>query len=132
MPYWNLFYHLVWSTKERLPLLSPSLETEIYPLIVAKGVELGGRVLAVGGTENHIHVIACIPPKIAVSEFIRQLKGASSHLANQQLSGGFGWQNEYGAVSFGEKQLERAVEYVENQKRHHAGNSLKKRLEQTE
>ncbi len=119
MPYWKLYYHIVWSTKERLPLIQPEFETELHKVIAAKAVKMDAIVYAVGGIENHVHIAASIPPKISLADFIGQIKGNSSHYANQISKEPFNWQNEYGIVSFGEKQLEQIILYIKNQRLHH-------------
>ena len=79
MPYYELYYHLVWATKEREPLITPALLPELLEYLRGKGIQLGGIVHAVGGIEEHVHVAASIPPRIAVATYVGQLKGASSH-----------------------------------------------------
>ncbi len=41
MSYWRLYYHLVWATKQRLPLIQPELETKLYGYIIGKADYLG-------------------------------------------------------------------------------------------
>jgi putative transposase len=76
----------------------------------------------VGGTDNHVHLVVSVPPKVALSVFIGQVKGNSSHWVNHELrlDYRFTWQAEYGVVSFGGKQLDMVVRYVRNQRKHHA------------
>ncbi len=121
MPFWRLFYHMVWATKNRDPLILPSFEADMWKVIVGKGAELGALVHAVGGTEDHVHVVASVPPRISLSEFIQQLKGSSSHFANHrpESTQTFGWQAEYGVVSFDGKRLDQIVRYAKNQREHH-------------
>jgi putative transposase len=121
MPYWRLFYHITWGTKNREPLIQLEFETSLHNVIAAKAAGLGALVHAVGGVEDHIHLVVSIPPSIAISHFIGQVKGNSSHFVNQELSlpYHFSWQNEYGVVSFGGKQLDMVVKYTKNQRQHH-------------
>ena len=102
MPYWRLFYHFVWGTKNREPLIAPEWEDSLHNVIAAKATELGAFVHAVGGTEDHAHLVVSVPPKIALSTFIGQVKGNSSHFVNHELNVDihFAWQAEYGVVSF--------------------------------
>ena len=125
MALWRLYYHLVWSTKERLPLITPTIEPLLYGYIIGKAVWHGGIIHAIGGIETHTHVIASIPPKLAIAHFVKDLKGSSAHHMNYgpyQLNTHFNWQRGYGVFSMGAKQLDDAVAYVVNQKaRHHRG-----------
>lgn len=120
MAYWRLFYHFVWSTKLRRPLIQPEIESSLHNVIAAKAAQIGGFVHAVGGVEDHIHLVVSVPPKLSLSDFISQVKGNSSHFVNQELNVPFAWQAEYGVVSFGGKQLDLVVKYVKNQREHHA------------
>ena len=121
MPYWRLFYHFVWGTKNGEPLIESAWENSLHNVIAAKASELEATVYAVGGTDNHIHLVASVPPKVALSAFIGQVKGNSSHWVNHDLNPGyqFAWQSEYGVVSFGGKQLDTVVRYAKHQREHH-------------
>ena len=79
-------------------------------------------VHAIGGTEDHIHLVVSIPPKLAVAELVGSVKGSSTHYLNHDLAetlSQFAWQRGYGVLSLGSKQLDDAVAYVANQKAHH-------------
>ena len=124
MPYWQLFYHLVWSTKHREPLITPDVESIIYELLRTKAIGLGATVFAINGMSDHTHVVAAIPPKIAVARFTGQIKGVTSTKFNKMgLPHKLYWQDEYGAFSFDAKRLPNYIAYVERQKEHHANNS---------
>jgi putative transposase len=125
MPYWRLFYHAVWGTKNRLALIDPTWEKDLHGYIWGKATALECMPHAIGGMRDHIHVAISIPPKLSVATLIGQLKGASSHHVNKRYTdGSFMWQAEYGVLSFSEKSLSRIVDYVNNQKKHHADNTL--------
>ena len=90
----------------------------------------GVYVHEIGGIENHVHMAISIAPTITISEFVGQLKGASSHEANQKLGHKvLDWQTGYGVVSFGTKDLEWVRGYVRNQRERHARGELEDRLE---
>ena len=130
MPYWELYYHIVWGTKHRLNLIDPAWEKDLYGYIRGKATALECLPHAIGGISDHIHVAISIPPKLAVATLIGQLKGASSHHINKTYAdGSFMWQAEYGVFSFSETSLSRIVNYVNNQKRHHSENTLNAALE---
>ncbi len=122
MPYWRLLYHFVWGTKRGEPLIESEWEDSLHNVIAAKAAELEAMVHAVGGTDDHIHLVVSVPPKVALSMFIAQVKGNSSHWVNHDLNPGyqFAWQSEYGVVSFGGQQLDTVVRYAKNQREHHA------------
>lgn len=132
MSYYRLFYHFVWGVKERHPLILSEFEAELYRVIAAKVIEFNGIVHAIGGTEEHVHLAATIPPKHWLSKVIGEVKGGISHFVNHVVKPGFEfyWQSEYGVLSFGERNLATIVRYIHNQKRHHAEGSIQKELEQ--
>ncbi|MGI9067152.1 MAG: transposase [Pyrinomonadaceae bacterium] len=90
-------------------------------------------VHAVDGTENHVHLVATTPPNLLISEWIGKLKGGSSFYINHEIANRklLDWQEGYGGVSFGTKDLKWVVDYVKNQKEHHALGTKVKRLERS-
>ncbi len=74
MPYCSPYYHLVWSTKYRLPLIEAVREEDLYGYMRGKAKSMEYRVFAVNGTADHIHVAISIPAKLAVSTLVGQLK----------------------------------------------------------
>lgn len=125
MPYWQLFYHLVWATKQREPLLTAQIEPLVHGFIRSKVIGLGGTLFALNGMADHVHVVTAIPPAISVARFVGQLKGVSSARYNKSCpSQVLYWQDEYGAFSFDAKRLPHFVAYVECQKEHHAENTI--------
>lgn len=122
MPYWRLFYHVVWATKNRVPLITPQIADTVYGMLRRKAVELEATVFALDGTDDHVHMVVAIPPKIAVATFIGQVKVAVSATYNkaEETKVSLYWQDEYGVFSFDGKRLPNYVAYVEHQKEHHA------------
>ncbi len=130
MPYWRLFYHVVWGTKNRLPLIESAWEEDLHGYLWGKATALECLPHAINGMSEHIHVAISIPPKLSVATIIGQLKGSSSHHVNERyMDGAFAWQAEYGVLSFSERSLHRVVDYVKNQKKHHAENTLNVAME---
>ena len=131
MPFWRLFYHAIWGTKNRLALIDPAWESDLHGYIWGKATALECIPHAINGMPDHIHVVISIPPKLSVATLIGQLKGSSSHRANEVFvtNQSFAWQAEYGVLSFSEKSLSMVVGYVKNQKKHHAENTLMTTLE---
>ena len=126
MSYWHLFYHITFAVKKRLPLILDNLEQQLHHALEAKACELGGTVYAIGGIEDHVHLAVSVPPSISLSNFIGQVKGNSAHLVNYKLCPPyhFEWQEGFGVVSFGPKQLGVVIDYIHNQRVHHQTNSI--------
>ncbi|NLF03363.1 MAG: IS200/IS605 family transposase [Anaerolineales bacterium] len=128
----QLYVHLVWTTWERLPLITPAVELVLCAALAAKCAELGAQCLAVGAVADHVHVLVRCHPSATVSELVGQMKGSSSHLINHEIpeSGSFRWQAAHGAFSVSPAGVERVRRYIVNQKQHHREGSISPDVEQ--
>jgi putative transposase len=136
MPLWRLFYHLVWSTKQREPLIGTHQYQTLQGLIRSAGQNNKSLIHAVGIMSDHVHVVATIPPSLSIAKVVGQLKGHSSRRLNEVLQAEtgahFSWQDEYSVFSFSERALADVIDYVNNQPARHAANRLWPGLERTE
>lgn len=98
------------------------MAASLYGHVTAKATQMGAILHAVGGTEDHLHLVVSVAPTMAISEFVGQVKGSSSHFMNHTVSlpTPFAWQAEYGIVSFDRRKLGRIMDYVKSQRQHHA------------
>jgi len=131
--YSEINLHMTWHTKESAPLLTPKVEAFVHHYIRGRLMNTPGAFFHdIGGTENHVHVVVTIAPTILISDMIGKLKGSSSHEANQKLgvvNKVLQWQDGYGVLSFGTKDLPWVIDYVRRQKEHHAKGTTVDRLE---
>ena len=134
MPFSQTFYHLIWATKQRHPLLTETVEHVIHNFLRTKAIGLGATVFAINGVEDHVHLVVSIPPKIAVSTFIGQIKAVVSTKFNKSRANQppFYWQEEYGVLTFDGKRLPNYIAYVARQKEHHANQTVLPLLERTD
>jgi len=131
-PFTKLYLHLVWSTWDRAPLLTPVLLEAVDRCFRADCVALGVEVVAFGGVADHVHLLLRFPTTVSIAELVKQVKGSSSHLASQRLKVPFKWQGRYGAFTVSPSHVPRIRDYVLNQERHHADESTHPTLEMTE
>ena len=124
MTYWRLFYHFVWTTKNRDPILLAETETLVHRCLYAEAKKLFSPLCIVGGIQDHIHVLIALRPAVSPANGVKQLKGSSSHLVTQTLKSPFEWQEGYGVFSVSEKDLKSVIHYIHNQKEHHAQNTI--------
>jgi REP element-mobilizing transposase RayT len=119
--YTNLLYHFVFSTKNRLPLITREIEDELHKYLggIIRGE--GGTMLEVNGIEDHLHMIAKLKPTKAVSDILRNLKANSSKWLNEEKLKvrKFSWQDGYAAFTVSESQVPRVRQYIRRQKEHH-------------
>lgn len=133
--YSEINLHITWHTKQSAPVITTEIEARLFAYL--KHRILGTPEIhfhALGGTENHIHLAVSVPPTLEIAKWIGQLKGASSHYINHEVANRklLEWQDGYGVVSFGTKDLAWVARYIEKQKEHHARKQIHERLERIE
>jgi putative transposase len=130
----QIYVHVIWATWDRLPLITEDIRSRLYGSIEEKCCQLKCEPLAVGGIEDHVHVLARLHPAVSVSEFIKELKGFSSHLMTHVVLPGdfFKWQGAYGAFTIRKNEVRNVKSYILNQKTHHAEGTLNVVFEQSE
>lgn len=122
----NLIYHVVFSTKNRSPLIGEDVQGELYKYIGGIVQNEQEVLLGIGGIEDHLHLILKVRAGINLSDIVRVIKANSSKWLNEckDYCGEFSWQNGYGAFTVSASQVERVRNYVRNQKEHHRKNSF--------
>ncbi|MFN8487755.1 MAG: IS200/IS605 family transposase [Caldilineaceae bacterium] len=124
MAYWRLYYHFVWTTKERAPLITGTLEPHLYRWLYNEAKKLYCPFFYIGGIIDHVHVLTAVRPSVSPSDFMKQLKGSSSRFISLKFKRPFEWQEGYGVFSVAEHDIDRVKAYVLNQKQHHANQLL--------
>jgi REP element-mobilizing transposase RayT len=129
--YTNLLFHIVFSTKDRRPLIDTSLEVRLFPYFGGIVRQLGGRLFAVNGDDDHVHMLAEMPASISVAETVGKVKGNSSHWIHDSFAtrSEFAWQRGYAAFSVSESNASAVARYIERQKVHHRKRSFEEELD---
>jgi putative transposase len=118
--YTSLLVHLVFSTKHRMPLLTPPVRERLFPYMGGIIRKLNGKALIIGGMLDHGHILASFPTTIALADAMREIKADSSGWTRAEgLCVPFGWQTGYGAFSIGRSERDTVYHYIENQESHH-------------
>ncbi len=118
----KIWIHLVFGTKNRMPLIKDSFEIELYKHIKKLiGVDFESRVEIINGTADHIHILLLQSANYSMSDIVKNIKGNSSHWINQNAFTNFkfAWQTGYGAFSVSESKMADVRKYIMNQKEHH-------------
>ena len=121
--HFRMFFHFVWSTWDREPLLVDSIEQEAYALIHSACKQKRAEVYALGGIEDHVHLLVTVPRTVLVPDFMQLVKGMSSKALNDTHGSptwAFKWQGGYGLDTVSHSHVARVRAYIQNQKRHHA------------
>lgn len=117
----NLLYHIVFSTKNRVPLIHDEIRGSLYGYMggILRGE--GGILLEVGGMPDHVHLLAKMKTDIAVSVMLKKIKGKSSKWLNERPDSRerFEWQEGYGIFSVSASLADRVRRYIRQQEEHH-------------
>jgi putative transposase len=127
----NVLVHIVFSTKERRALLqNRDLRVEMCRYIAGVSAKLACPAIIVGGAADHVHLLANQSRTIALAEWVKEMKRASSLWAKKRDPQWrlFQWQAGYGAFSVSQSQRERAHEYIRLQEEHHRQRSFQDEL----
>jgi REP element-mobilizing transposase RayT len=126
----RLLYHIVFSTKHREPLIDETIEQELYSYIGGVIRNQNGHLIEIGGSPDHVHILARFSQTTAVSVMLKEIKTSSSKWRNQRDVGEthFSWQVGYAAFSVSPSQLESVRRYIRNQKAHHRERSFEEEL----
>ena len=115
----KLLIHLVFSTKNREPVIPASVRPHLHAYIVGILDNLKCPSLQTGGTADHVHSLFLLARTLPMSEIVEEVKRGSSKWMKTQGVPTFAWQAGYGAFSIGESQVETAVQYIRDQEDHH-------------
>ncbi len=116
-----LQYHFIFGTKDRTELIRPELRERLHEYIGGIIRKRKGRLLAAGGTGDHVHLLAILHPERAVSDIIRDVKANSSKWIHENYAdlAAFAWQDGYGAFSVSASNVTGVREYIARQEEHH-------------
>jgi putative transposase len=121
----NLLTHIIFSTKDREPLIIPELRSELYAYLGGLTRELKGKAYGINGTADHVHILASLPPAVSISEAMRFIKSNSSGWVHDKWRKSFGWQLGYGAFSVSKSNVPEVLKYIANQEAHHRRSTFK-------
>ncbi len=123
----SLHCHFVFSTKNREPWISHEIEERIWSFLGGIARENGMKPIRIGGMPDHIHMAVGLPPTLAVSKALQQIKGGSSKWIKETFPTmrGFGWQDGYGAFAVSKSNLPTLTAYIEKQREHHRTKAFK-------
>ncbi len=124
--YSSIFYHIVFSTKNREKWIVAGIENRVWAYIGGIARKHGCTAIQIGGVENHIHALILSPPKFSPSEIAQFLKGESSKWIHEEFpkTVKFGWQDGYSAFSVSKSIVPKVVDYIKNQREHHQGKTF--------
>ena len=119
--YTSLYYHIVFSTKNRVSFIKPDIEQRVWEYIGGIARDNKMTALQIGGVEDHIHALVMAPPTLAPSKIAQLLKGGSSLWIHTEFPDihNFAWQDGYGAFTVNKSIVPEVERYIRNQREHH-------------
>lgn len=119
--YHQIFYQIVFSTKYRRPTINPLHEQELYEYICGVIRNKKCKLFRINGVEDHIHIMSDLQATLSLSDFVKDIKVASSLWMKQtgKFPGFEGWQSGYGAFTYSIREKDKIINYIKKQKTHH-------------
>lgn len=116
----SLHYHLVFSTKNRIPFIRPEWKSDLHAYLggIVKGIK--GVPVAIGGIEDHVHLLVGLRAVHRLDYVLRDVKSGSSGWVHDIVGQKkFEWQSGYLGLTVSPSQIERVRRYILNQEEHH-------------
>ena len=115
------YIHLIYSTKQRQPLIHEPIEAKLYNYLGGICRNLECNPVKIGGYTNHVHILCMLSKKICVMKLLEEVKSHSSKWmkTNGPSFSNFYWQDGYGAFSVSPSHVDSVKEYIERQAEHH-------------
>ena len=123
----RIILHVVFSTKEREKIITDKMAERLYPYMINVCNNIRSHVYQIGGMEDHVHLLLELSRTMSVAEALRVIKANSSRWIRSEFPEcrDFHWQSGYGVFSVGQASLDGVMDYIANQKVHHATRDFK-------
>jgi putative transposase len=116
----SLHYHLIFSTKDRRRLITEAWRSRLHAFLGGAVRTCGGVAEAVGGTDDHVHLLVGLRATHCLADVLREVKAPSSQWVHETIGlGAFSWQEGYGAFTVSPSQIAAVRSYIERQEEHH-------------
>ena len=125
--YTQIYIHVVFAVQARESLIKAEWKEELFKYIAGILNNQKTKLIAIGGVEDHIHILFGMNPTIALSDLVREVKASSSKFINEEkfVRGKFYWQEGFGAFSYSRSQIDAVAKYILNQEQHNSIKSFK-------
>jgi REP element-mobilizing transposase RayT len=124
--YSQIYVHIVFAVKGRRNLIQKDWREELYRHITGTIQNKRNKLIAIGGIEDHIHILIGLNPSQVISDLVRDVKVSSTFFVNRKgfVMGRFNWQEGFGAFTISRTDIPRVARYIQNQEQHHKKQSF--------
>jgi putative transposase len=130
MSYVTSYYHCVFSTKERRPMITPALRERLWPFLGGIARQHKMKAIEIGGVEDHVHILLSLPATMPIAKAMQLIKGGSSKWVHETFPEHrrFEWQTKYGAFGVSVSLLDKIIQYIQDQEKHHRKMTFRRNL----
>ena len=124
--YTQIYYHIVFATRDRVPVLLQSGREPLFRHVWGIIQKRKSRLYRINGTSDHVHILTSLHPTVSLADFVKEVKAGSSYwMKRSDFFPDFtNWQDGYGAFTHSSQDKDRLIEYIKNQADHHRGVSF--------
>ena len=130
--YTQVYYHLVFSTKERVPALLAEKREGLFRYTWGILKNKDCHLYRINGVEDHVHILTGIHPSLCISDLVKEIKISTNKWIKE--GGVFPafthWQDGYGAFTVSHSDKDVLIEYIKNQQEHHRKVSFREELKE--
>lgn len=131
MAYYQLYYHIVFRTKDSVSAIAIDYEKLLYKYVLGFLSNKECKLLRIGGMPDHVHMLVSIPPSISIADCMRDLKSASHKFLREHVDKFplfYGWAKSYCVLTCSSTSKDAVFNYIKNQKEHHKKTSFRNEL----
>lgn len=71
---WHCHFHIPWAPKYRYRVIAGEIADEVTNRIRAFSEHLNCEIIELSARRDHIHLLAMVPPKMALSDYVGMIK----------------------------------------------------------
>ena len=117
----QIYYHIVFATKDRVPVLKADRREDLFRYIWGIVKNRNSHLYRVNGAEDHVHILTSLHPTVNLADFVEDIKtGTSLWIKEKSVFASFShWQDGYGAFTHSKGEIDALIEYIKGQAEHH-------------
>jgi putative transposase len=117
----QIFYHIVFSTKDRRPCLIETERERLLRYIWGVIKNRNCHLYRINAVADHLHIFSDLHPSVCLADLIKDIKTSSNKwIKENRIFPLFSsWQDNYAAFTHSFADKNRLIEYIKSQNEHH-------------